>query len=88
MTIAVTHIAWKPCLPIIPSRFPSITLFDRVTETEDLKAIFELAPVTNLRHMDEAGDTRLVSQESGSVSRAPASSWAHLPPKSRGRPVL
>jgi len=63
MTVAVTHVAWKPCWRIIPSRFPPIALFERVTEPDDLEAIFELESLTNPRLRDEVGEISLVPPE-------------------------
>lgn len=60
MTLAVAEIAWKPCWRIIPSRFPPIALFERVTDPDDLDAIMELEALTNPRLRDEVGDIRLV----------------------------
>lgn len=53
MTLPVTCVQWKPCWRIIPSRFPPIQLFERVTEPDDLEAILELASLTNPRLRDE-----------------------------------
>lgn len=63
MTVAVTHVAWKPCWRIIPSQFPPIALFERVTEPDDLEAIFELESLTNPRLRDEVGEISLVPLE-------------------------
>ncbi|MEX0693840.1 MAG: RES family NAD+ phosphorylase [Rhodospirillales bacterium] len=60
MTIPVARIVWKPCWRIIPSRFPPIQLFERVTEPDDLEAIFALESLTNPRLRDEVGDIQLV----------------------------
>ena len=40
MKLPVTRIEWKPCWRIIPSRFPPVQLFERVTDPDDLEAIF------------------------------------------------
>ena len=42
MTLPVVRIEWKPCWRIIPSRFPPIRLFERVTDPDDLEAIFRV----------------------------------------------
>ena len=62
MTLPVVRVQWKPCRRIVPSRFPPIQLFERVTDPGDLEAIFELESLTNPRLRDEVGDIRLVSQ--------------------------
>lgn len=63
MTLPVAFIEWKPCWRIIPSRFPPIQLFERVTEPDDLEAIFELESLTNPRLRDEVGEISLVPPE-------------------------
>ena len=42
MTLPVARIEWEPCWRIIPSRFPPVQLFERVTDPHDLEAIFQL----------------------------------------------
>ena len=39
MNIAVRQMTWLPCWRIIPSRFPPIDLFERVTDPADLEAV-------------------------------------------------
>ena len=62
MTLPVVRVEWKPCRRIVPSRFPPIQLFERVTDPADLEAIFELESLTNPRLRDEVGDIRLVPE--------------------------
>ena len=83
MTPPVSHIEWKPCWRIIPSRFPPIQLFERVTDPDDLEAIFELEALTNPRLRDEAGDIRLVAPEdriSGPGTSVIMAAFTHLNP--------
>ena len=40
MTLPTTLVDWRPCRRIIPSRFPPAQLFERVTDTDDLEAVF------------------------------------------------
>ena len=63
VTIPAVRLRWTPCWRIIPSRFPPIQLFERVTEPADLEAILELESLTNPRLRDEVGDIRLVPPE-------------------------
>ena len=62
MTLPVARVEWKPCRRIVPSRFPPIQLFERVTDPADLEAIFELESLTNPRLRDEVGEIRLVPE--------------------------
>ena len=77
----VARIAWKPCWRIIPSRFPPIQLFERVTEPQDLEAIFELDALTNPRLRNEVGNIRLVPPEdriSGPGTSVIMAAFTHL----------
>ena len=84
MTLPVVRIEWKPCWRIIPSRFPPIQLFERVTDPDDLEAIFELEALTNPRLRDQVGDIRLVSPEdrvSGPGTSIIMAAFTHLNPE-------
>ncbi len=84
MTFPVVRIEWKPCWRIIPSRFPPIQLFERVTDPEDLEAIFELESLTNPRLRDKVGDIRIVLPEdriSGPGTSVIMAAFTHLNPE-------
>ena len=84
MTIQIAHVRWEPCWRIIPSRFPPIQLFERVTEPHDLEAILELESLTNPRLRDEVGDIRLVPPEdrvTGPGSSIIMAAFTHLNPE-------
>ncbi|NHB78543.1 RES family NAD+ phosphorylase [Rhodobacter calidifons] len=83
MTLPLAHIDWKPCWRIIPSRFPPIQLFERVTEPDDLEASFELESLTNPRLRDEVGEISLVPPEdriSGPGTSIIMAAFTHLNP--------
>ena len=48
---------------IIPSRYPQIDLFERVSSPEDWEVLYAVESLTNLRLRDEVGDIRLVPSE-------------------------
>ena len=84
MTPPVARVEWKPCRRIVPSRFPPIQLFERVTDPADLEAIFELESMTNPRLRDEVGDTRLVPEHeriSGPGTSVIMAAFTHLNPQ-------
>lgn len=84
MTLPVAHIDWRPCWRIIPSRFPPIQLFERVTEPDDLEAIFELESLTNPRLRDEVGEISLVPPKdriSGPGTSVIMATFTHLTPE-------
>ncbi len=47
---------WSPCYRIIPSRFPTIQLFERVANPNDLDAVFAVESLTNSRLRNEVGE--------------------------------
>lgn len=84
MTPPLAGIEWKPSWRIIPSRFPPIHLFERVTDPDDLEAIFELEALTNPRVRDEVGNIRLVPPEdriSGPGTSIIMAAFTHLNPE-------
>lgn len=84
MTPPVVRIEWRPCWRIIPSRFPPIQLFERVTEPKDLDAVFELEALTNPRLRDEAGQISLVpaaDRISGPGTSIIMAAFTHLNPE-------
>lgn len=83
LTLPLVRVAWKPSWRIIPSRFPPVQLFERVTEPEDLDAVFELDALTNPRLRSEVGTTQLLSAEnrtSGPGASVIMAAFAHLNP--------
>lgn len=57
---STTDIAWHPGFRIIPSRFPSVNIFDRIARAEDFDALYALEAMTNPRIRNEVGDLSLV----------------------------
>ncbi|MDE0063375.1 MAG: RES family NAD+ phosphorylase [Gammaproteobacteria bacterium] len=83
MTPPIARVAWKPSWRIVPSRFPPIQLFERVTEPRDLEAIFALDALTNPRLRDEVGNIRVVPPQdrvSGPGSSVIMAAFTHLNP--------
>lgn len=81
--VGVSRINWKPSWRIIPSRFPPIQLFERVTDAADLEAVIELESMTNPRLRDEIGDIQLVPPDervSGPGSSIIMAAFTHLNP--------
>lgn len=78
------RIRWAACYRIIPSRFPPINLFERVTDAADLDAVIALESLTNERLRDEAGDIRLVAPADRVVGPGAGyvmASFTHLHPE-------
>jgi hypothetical protein len=67
----VTRIRWARTCRLIPTRYPSVGLFDRVVTPDDLDAVLELEAWTNDR----------ISEELGLLHAIPRSEWV------TGRPM-
>ena len=68
---------------IVSSRFPPVSLFDRITEPGDLEAVFLVEAMTNDRLRQEVGDISLVPVEDrvvGPGSTPIMAAFTHLNP--------
>lgn len=80
----VCHLEWKPSYRLIPSRFPPVSLFDRVADPADLEAVFAVENLTNPRLRQEAGEISLVPVEervSGPGTTPIMAAFTHLNPE-------
>ena len=60
MTSVLRHSNW---FRIIPSRYPTVSIFEAVTDPRDLETVLLLEAATNPRILDEAGELPLVRLE-------------------------
>lgn len=51
----LAHVTRRATFRLIPSRYPSVGIFDAVASAEDLEAVFELEAWTNDRISNELG---------------------------------
>lgn len=75
---------WRPSHRLIPSRFPPVSLFDRVADPKDLDAVYALESMTNDRIRDEAGDLRLIPEReriAGPGTTPIMAAFTHLNPE-------
>jgi hypothetical protein len=63
MALPRRYIDWPDTVRIIPSRYPSIGPFDRVSRAEDLEALYQLEARTNPRVRQDWGELDLVRPE-------------------------
>ena len=78
-----TDIHWSPGYRIIPSRFPSIYLYDRVANQEEFDLLNEIESMTNDRLRDENGVICLVPEKErlfGNGTGPIMSAFTHLNP--------
>lgn len=59
----LSELRWQPCFRIIPSRFPTIHLFERIADAADWDALYWLESLTNPRLRQEVGAIELVPAE-------------------------
>jgi RES domain-containing protein len=57
------RLRWSPACRIVPTRHPSVYLFDRVADADDFEALYALEAMTNERVRDEIGDIARVAAE-------------------------
>lgn len=78
------RIRWNQAYRIVPSRFPTIGVYDRVADPADLDAVFALEAMTNPRLREEAGALRQVPQGrrlGGPGSTPVMAAFTHLNPQ-------
>ena len=69
----VTRVRWKGACRLIPTRYPSVGLFDRVASADDLDSIGELETWTNDRIGNELGLLHTLPREEWVTGRPMAS---------------
>ena len=57
---SLRRVQWAPACRIVPTRYPAITLFDRVADPDDFEALYALEAMTNERIRDEVGEVERV----------------------------
>ena len=78
------RIRWNQAYRIVPSRFPTIGVYDRVADPADLDAVFALEAMTNPRLREEAGALQHVPKDrrlSGPGSTPVMAAFTHLNPE-------
>lgn len=78
-----TLVRWQPSYRIIPSRFPPVSLFERVADPSDLDAVFTVEALTNPRLREEVGALAAVPEADRIAGRGAGyvmASFTHLSP--------
>lgn len=82
--LALCELFWADSCRLVPSRFPPISLFERVGDPADLDIVFAIESLGNPRLRDEAGDLVLVPPEqriSGPGCSPIMAAFTHLNPE-------
>ncbi|MFO1271089.1 MAG: RES family NAD+ phosphorylase [Rubrivivax sp.] len=59
----VRRVRWQQACRIVPTRYPTITIYDRVADADDFDALYALEAMTNERVRDEAGEIERVPRD-------------------------
>lgn len=82
ITVVLTR--WTPSYRLIPSRYPTVGLYDAIADPADLDVVFAIEALTNARIRNELGQLRLVPPEeriSGPGSSMVMAAFTHLNPE-------
>ncbi|MEP6874910.1 MAG: RES family NAD+ phosphorylase [Burkholderiales bacterium] len=82
--VPVTPVSWRPCHRLIPSRYPTVGLYDAIADPADIDVVFAIELLTNPRIRDEIGQLQLVPPEervSGAGSTVIMAAFTHLNPE-------
>jgi hypothetical protein len=60
LKVATARFRWHPAYRIVPTRYPSIYIYERVADPSEFEALYALEAMTNDRLRDEAGAIELV----------------------------
>ena len=81
--VPLTATLWEPSHRLIPSRYPTVGLYDAIADPADFDVVFAIEAVTNPRLRDEIGQLQLVPLEdrvSGAGATAIMAAFTHLNP--------
>jgi RES domain-containing protein len=81
--IPVVPVRWRPCYRVVPSRFPPISLFERVADPADLEAVFAVEALTDDRAREAVGDLARVPADervTGAGAGYVMAPFTHVPP--------
>jgi hypothetical protein len=82
--IPLARTVWRPSFRLIPTRFPTVGLYDAIADPADLEVVFAIEALTNPRIRDELGELQLVPPEervSGAGSTPVMAAFTHLNPE-------
>src|SRR5450432_362562 len=82
--VPVRRVSWRPSYRLIPSRYPTVGLYDRVADPADLDVVFAIEQLANPRIRDQIGELTLVRVEervSGPGATPVMAAFTHLNPE-------
>jgi hypothetical protein len=82
--VPVAEVSWKPSYRLIPSRYPTVGLYDAIADPADLDVVFAIEALANPRIRDELGEVQLVAPDervSGVGATTIMAAFTHLNPE-------
>ena len=82
--IPIAPTRWPASHRLIPSRFPTVGLYERIADPADIDVVFAIEALTNPRIRDEIGQLQLVPPDervSGAGSTMIMAAFTHLNPE-------
>jgi hypothetical protein len=79
--VPVRRVSWRPSYRLIPSRYPTVGLYDAIADPADLDVVFAIEALGNPRVRDELGELSLVAREerlSGPGATPVMAAFTHL----------
>jgi len=83
-TVPVRRVSWRPSYRLIPSRYPTVGLYDAIADPADLDVVFAIEALANPRIRDELGELTLVPREerlTGPGATPVMAAFTHLNPE-------
>ena len=62
-SVPVRRVTWRPSYRLIPSRYPTVGLYDAIADPADLDVVFAIEALANPRIRDELGEITLVAKD-------------------------
>ncbi|MEO7057817.1 MAG: RES family NAD+ phosphorylase, partial [Caldimonas sp.] len=82
--VPLARVSWRPSYRLIPSRYPTVGLYDAIADPADLEVVFAIEALANPRVRDEIGELSLVppgERISGPGATPVMAAFTHLNPE-------
>ncbi|MEO6363952.1 MAG: RES family NAD+ phosphorylase [Caldimonas sp.] len=82
--VPLARVSWRPSYRLIPSRYPTVGLYDAIADPADLEVVFAIEALANPRVRDEIGELSLVPADervSGPGTTPVMAAFTHLNPE-------
>ncbi len=82
--VPLARVSWRPSYRLIPSRYPTVGLYDAIADPSDLEVVFAIEALANPRVRDEIGELSLVppgERISGPGATPVMAAFTHMNPE-------